>query len=201
MPGVQKPMKPNKAAASKKASPARPQKSTTKPKKAAVNKKKTSAPPADPAATAAANWLAQQPNGAGLVDPISGLTGSVLRDGGELYDVDLAFSDAATNANKFYRLQIVEDGGGAGFHLVQHWGRIGSTGQSQVKALASKAQAIEALEKKFKAKAGFAFSERNTAGAGVDNKYQVQAALDEILKVRTIPNSPSLTFSLFAYLN
>ena len=54
---------------------------------------------------------------------ISGLSGKGSIYGE--YDVDIAFSDAAKNSNKFYKMQIVDLNAG-GYAFVQHWGRIGA---------------------------------------------------------------------------
>ena len=67
--------------------------------------------------------------------------------------------------------------GGAGDSQVQHWGRIGTGGQSQVKEFGSKDEAVKALNKKFKSKAGVAFAERGAAaGPGAaPGKYHTLA--------------------------
>jgi len=96
----------------------------------------------------------------------------VLNDGGEVYDIDLAFTDA--KSNKFYRMQLVEaNGAGSKFWMVQHWGRIGSAGQSQVKEFGGKAEALKAFNSKFKSKAGVTFAERGTAtSSNATGKYR-----------------------------
>ena len=113
-------------AAKKSAAPAPPAK--------AAKKSAAPAPPAAAPAAAAAPLPPPSASNVGTVNPVSGLAdkGRVLNEGGDLYDIDLAFTDASANSNKFYRLQLVEAKSGKQYWLVQHWGRIGTSGQNQV---------------------------------------------------------------------
>ena len=109
------------------------------------------------------------------MNPVLGLGGSVLREGTEVFDIDLAFTDASSNSNKFYRLQIVEsnDINGLTYAVGQHWGRIGTNGQHQVKQFgASKEKAIKEFKKKFKSKTGVDFANRGTANSNTTGKYR-----------------------------
>jgi len=112
--------------------------------------------------------------GNGEVLEVSGLVGkgSVLTVGDELYDVAMNMIDPAKNHRKFYKLQIVKLSAGGQCHLVQHWGRIGSGGQTQVKGPWPQKKAIQEMAKKFKAKTGVVFADRNSAGA-VGGKYEL----------------------------
>jgi predicted DNA-binding WGR domain protein len=153
-------------------------KTTAKKTPAAKKPKKAAAPRATAPAPAAASLPAATASNIGTVNPVSGLQGSghVLNDSGEVYDVDLAFSDAAANSNKFYRMQVVESNDSSKYWMVQHWGRIGTSGQNQVKEFGSKAEAIKALDKKFKQKSGVSFAQRGAAGgAGLAGKYHTLA--------------------------
>ena len=60
------------------------------------------------------------------MNPISGLSGrgTVLDD----FDIDLGYTDANKNSNKFYKMQVVEANDHSTYWLVQHWGRIGTGG-------------------------------------------------------------------------
>jgi len=95
-----------------------------------------------------------------------------LSEGGDLHDIDLAFTDAAANSNKFYRLQLVEASDGSSYWMVQHWGRIGTGGQNQVKEFSTKAEALKEFYKKFKSKAGVDFANRGAASSNAGGKYR-----------------------------
>eukprot|EP00658_Telonema_sp_P-2_P023052 TRINITY_DN19232_c0_g1_i1.p1 TRINITY_DN19232_c0_g1~~TRINITY_DN19232_c0_g1_i1.p1 ORF type:complete len:414 (-),score=105.56 TRINITY_DN19232_c0_g1_i1:242-1483(-) len=148
-------------------------------KKAKKAKAPARAAPRTPPAAPAASLPAPSPSQMGAVNPVSGLQskGHVLNDDGELYDVDLAFTDASANSNKFYRMQLVESNNNKTYWLVQHWGRIGTSGQSQVKEFQTKDDAIKALNKKFKSKAGVNFADRGTAAGNTaqSGKYRTLA--------------------------
>jgi len=122
------------------------------------------------------------PGSSGGVAPVSGLTGQgkVLKDGGETYDVDLNLTDAGKNMNKFYRMQVVESNDKSKYWFVQHWGRIGTSGQNQVKGPFNKEAAVKALKSKFRQKAGVAFESRGAAAPGssaTTGKYELTARL------------------------
>lgn len=104
------------------------------------------------------------PKSAGKVAPSSGLAdkGSVLKP----YDVDLNVVDAGKNMSKFYRMQIVESKDKSKYWFVQHWGRIGTAGQTQVKGPSGKDQAIKLMEQKFKSKTKKSWADRGSAGPG-----------------------------------
>lgn len=104
------------------------------------------------------------PKSAGKVAPSSGLAdkGSVLKP----YDIDLNVVDATKNMSKFYRMQIVESKDKSKYWFVQHWGRIGTAGQTQVKGPSSKDQAIKLMEAKFKSKTKKSWADRGSAGPG-----------------------------------
>jgi len=147
-------------------------KSKATPMKAMKPVKKKPAPKAmkaAPAMKAAAGGGRAMPKSAGKVIPASGLAdkGKVFAP----YDVDMNISDAATNMNKFYRMQVVEGTGGSQGKswFVQQWGRVGSAGQQQVKGPTSTAGAIKLMEQKFRQKTGKSWADRGAAGAGSAN--------------------------------
>jgi len=80
--------------------------------------------------------------------------------------VDLNVSDASKNMNKFYRMQVVESNDKKQFWFVQHWGRTGTSGQTQVKGPTSKDSAIKLLMAKFKQKSKKSWADRGSAGPG-----------------------------------
>lgn len=119
---------------------------------------------AQPKAKAAAGGRAM-PKSAGKVIPASGLKGKVVAP----YDIDLNISDAAKNMNKFYRMQVVQGASENQCWFVQQWGRIGTTGQLQVKGPTKLASAQKLMEQKFRQKTGKAWADRGSAGAGSAN--------------------------------
>ena len=133
------------------------------------------APASVPAPAAAAAPLpAPSASAVGTVNPVSGLEskGHVLSEDGDLFDIDLAFTDSAANSNKFYRLQLVEATSGKSYWMVQHWGRVGTGGQNQVKEFGTKAEALKEFKKKFKSKAGVDFANRGAASSNAGGKYR-----------------------------
>lgn len=122
------------------------------------------------------------PRSAGAVAPSSGLVGQgrIFKDGSVTYDADLNLSDSAQNTNKFYRMQVVESNDCSKYWFVQHWGRIGTSGQTQVKGPFGKDVAAKALRSKFRQKAGVAFENRGAAAPGsssVTGKYEITQRL------------------------
>jgi poly [ADP-ribose] polymerase len=113
------------------------------------------------------------------VNPISGLVGkgSVLEEGGEVYDNDLAFQDSAKNSNKFYKMQVVEANNKKTYWLVQNWGRVGTTGQSGLKDFNSKAECLKAFHSKFKQKAGVSWENRGQASSNAGGKYRTMTEM------------------------
>lgn len=108
------------------------------------------------------------PRSIGAVSPVSGLAdkGKLLKEGGDVYDIDLNVSDAAKNMNKFYRMQVVESNDKSKYWFVQHWGRVGTAGQSQVKGPSGKDEAIKLMTSKFRSKTGKNWADRSRAGPG-----------------------------------
>jgi len=108
------------------------------------------------------------PKSAGSVSPQSGLVGKgkVFKDGSDLFDIDLNVRDEAKNMNKFYRMQVVQSNDGSKYWFVQHWGRVGTGGQVQVKGPMGKDAAVKAIKSKFRQKSGKAWENRGSAGPG-----------------------------------
>eukprot|EP00931_Biecheleriopsis_adriatica_P092767 TRINITY_DN6654_c0_g2_i1.p1 TRINITY_DN6654_c0_g2~~TRINITY_DN6654_c0_g2_i1.p1 ORF type:complete len:310 (-),score=72.44 TRINITY_DN6654_c0_g2_i1:254-1126(-) len=104
------------------------------------------------------------PKSTGSIVPSSGLVGkgSILKP----YDIDLNVQDASVNMSKFYRMQVVESKDKSKYWFVQHWGRIGTAGQTQVKGPSGKEQAVKLMESKFRSKTGKSWADRGTAGPG-----------------------------------
>jgi len=136
-------------------------KARAKPKAKALVKSKAKAKAKAPAGR-------RLPRSAGAVAPTSGLAdkGRIYKEGGEVFDIDLNVSDASKNMHKFYRMQVVESSDGTKYWFVQHWGRIGTTGQTQVKGPSGKDAAIKAMKQKFRQKSGKDWANRGAAGPG-----------------------------------
>jgi len=68
------------------------------------------------------------------------------------YDVKLMLSDQVSmNSNKFYKLQLLQDGSG-NFFVATNWGRLGESGKSQLKGPHDEAKGIKEFEKVFRSK-------------------------------------------------
>lgn len=108
------------------------------------------------------------PQSAGAVAPSSGLTGQgkVFKEGSDVYDIDLNVSDASKNMDKFYRMQVVESNDKSKYWFVQHWGRNGTAGQTQVKGPSGKDTAVKLMKSKFRQKSGKDWANRGAAGPG-----------------------------------
>jgi len=129
----------------------------------------------------------------GIVDPRSGVDGAICVDeDGIVYDVTLNLRDAATNADKYYILQLI--GATDGRYVVfSHYGRTGTAGQCLAEefvpadpagaapddeggdAEAGLVAALDAFGAKFAEKTGLAFDAAAAAGAAppIKGKYRV----------------------------
>lgn len=88
-----------------------------------------------------------QPGGKVIpVDPNSGLAGSVHED----FDCMLNQVNIGQNNNKFYKIQLVENGGR--FTLYTRWGRVGEIGQHQTKVFFSQKAGEAAYKSQFRKK-------------------------------------------------
>lgn len=128
------------------------------------------------------------------VNPISGLSGrgTVLDD----FDIDLGYTDANKNSNKFYKMQVVEANDHSTYWLVQHWGRIGTGGQNQVKDFSTKAEALKAFHSKFKSKAGVKWEERGSAQSNAGGKYRTMTEMRVAQAGGRIADEKTLCFCL-----
>lgn len=84
-------------------------------------------------------------------------------DEGVIYDATLNQTESGKNANKFYRVQLLQHDSGQ-FYTWTRWGRVGdSPGQSKMLGNGSVDLAIAEFEKKFKDKTGLAWKDRDAA--------------------------------------
>ena len=121
-------------------------------------------------AGAASTWT---PTFTATVDP-SAPAGAVFTSPGVgVYDAALRYVDQATNANKFYVLQLVH-GTDGNFYVFQKWGRVGCAGQTKLVGPVAQEAAVRTFEKKFKEKTGVAFGSGNAQMRG---KYQMNRRL------------------------
>lgn len=116
---------------------------------------------------------------------VSGLKdkGSVLKEGSDLYSASLNLTDAAKNHDKFYHMQVVVSKDKSKYWFVQHWGRNGTSGLSQVKGPTTKDAAIKLLEQKFKQKSGVKFEDRGKQGAAAPGSTRTTGKY-EMLDIR-----------------
>lgn len=84
-------------------------------------------------------------------------------DTGVPYDATLNQTESGKNANKFYRVQLLQHDSGQ-FHTWTRWGRVGDVpGQSKILGDGDINGAIHEFEKKFKDKTGLAWKDRESA--------------------------------------
>lgn len=174
------------------AAAAAPSAPATPPPVAKKTKVAAAAVSADAAAAAA---------GSGEVDPACPLAGSGGQVVGE-YDVSLNQTDIGTNANKFYRAQLVESGGH--FYLWTRWGRVGETGATQMDGPFNEEDGVKAFCKKFKDKTGNNFDDRHNfvpkpkkyvliaLEAGVKEEVKEEEEEDVKPKVKAEPGASSV---------
>lgn len=83
-------------------------------------------------------------------------------DDSVIYDVTLNQSDSGANANKFYRLQLLQSKSSPGTWCTwTRWGRVGEDGQNAMLGGAGFSDAMVQFEKKFKDKTGNTWADRN----------------------------------------
>ena len=91
----------------------------------------------------------------------------VYQPGGIIYDATLNQTEAGKNANKFYRIQLLQYGSGS-YHTWTRWGRVGENGQSKLLGDGTLNSAIREFEAKFRDKTRNKWEDRAsfTAKAG-----------------------------------
>ncbi|OHW98329.1 PARP-like domain-containing protein [Colletotrichum incanum] len=77
---------------------------------------------------------------------------------GVIYDASLNQTNATNNNNKFYRIQLVQDG--TTYKTWTRWGRVGEWGQCAVLGDGTLNDALSNFDKKFKDKSGLAWANR-----------------------------------------
>ena len=93
----------------------------------------------------------------------------VYQHDGIVYDATLNQTQAGMNANKFYRIQLLQYDNG-NFYTWTRWGRVGENGQFKKLGNGSLAPALSEFEKKYKDKTGNKWDDRDSFVAK-SNKY------------------------------
>ncbi|KLT38345.1 PARP-domain-containing protein [Cutaneotrichosporon oleaginosum] len=82
-----------------------------------------------------------------------------IDDDGMIYDANLNQTNAGNNNNKFYRVQILYNGGN--YRTWTRWGRVGEAGQNKLLGCGTLPDAIANFNQKFKDKSGLNWAQRN----------------------------------------
>ncbi|OJJ48899.1 hypothetical protein ASPZODRAFT_157407 [Penicilliopsis zonata CBS 506.65] len=83
-----------------------------------------------------------------------------IDDTGFIWDATLNQTNAGSNNNKYYRIQILKKRTLSEFHVWTHWGRVGEKGQNAVLGDGLLATAQVEFQKKFKDKSGLKWENR-----------------------------------------
>ena len=92
-----------------------------------------------------------------------------IGEDGMIYDAALNQTNAGHNNNKFYRVQLLVSGAG-NYQTWNRWGRVGEVGKGTTVGDGSLKAAMDSFEKKFKDKAGVAWSNRFDVPKGTRQK-------------------------------
>ncbi|KAL3130720.1 Poly [ADP-ribose] polymerase 3 [Trebouxia sp. C0009 RCD-2024] len=87
-------------------------------------------------------------------------------------DVMLNQTNIGANNNKFYRMQLLQEGP-SDHWLWTRWGRVGDKGQSQLQGPFDADTGLKEFEKKFKSKVGAAFDDKDEARKVRSGKYSL----------------------------
>lgn len=110
-------------------------------------------------------------------------TGKVVDD----YDAMLNQTNIGANNNKFYVIQVIDDGKGK-FWCWNRWGRVGEGGQSALKGNGTRDGAIREFEAKFKDKTGNAWANRKSFSpkAGKYTLIEIDRSADAAKKAEEV---------------
>eukprot|EP01052_Picozoa_sp_SAG31_P008711 SAG31_NODE_443_length_15645_cov_51.693169_10_plen_168_part_00 len=139
------------------------------PKKAATKRK------TPPAGASGGGKAMRASNGAKVAVPVDALEFNLVSSGATVHE-DYAFLgnqvDISNNNNKFYRGQVLLDGGGT--FCWTRWGRVGERGQHKLEAASDVSAAIKLFEAKFKSKTGHKWAgAKESYPGGAAKKYTV----------------------------
>ncbi|KAL0943272.1 PARP-like domain-containing protein [Colletotrichum truncatum] len=81
---------------------------------------------------------------------------------GVIYDASLNQTNASNNNNKFYRIQLIQNGSknGPTYKVWTRWGRVGEAGANAVLGDGELSEALKQFDKKFKDKSGLSWADR-----------------------------------------
>lgn len=91
------------------------------------------------------------------------------------YEAHLDYVDRRTNSDKFYVIQLVENG--CNFDVCTKWGRRGTVGSYKIERTLDRQDGIKQFEIKFKSKTGLRFDDRGARE--LDGKYRMTRRLHE----------------------
>lgn len=121
---------------------------------------------------------------------------------GTIYDVTLNQTDAVSNHNKFYRLQLLEGTMMEDFRVWTRWGRVGENGQNLlIKGVEELEDAQKAFRKKFKDKTGYTWEDskysRSLSSNTVERLTQrFQERMPQVLRrANTLSSSATMTMT------
>lgn len=128
-------------------------------KKAPVKKRKaTNAKPADKKPDVVDQVAKSTDMVVPLDEGVSDVYKVFIDPSGMIYDASLNQSNSSNNNNKFYRIQLLQDG--SSFKTWTRWGRVGEFGQSALLGSGEFDDALRNFEKKFKDKSGLRWADR-----------------------------------------
>lgn len=112
---------------------------------------------------------------AGIVDPDSGLHGSIVPHASDSFAMDamLVFIEPKLFSDKFYVLQCIQVDDppqGEEFAVYRRWGRTGTRGSGMVDFFSEEHDAVTAFDKLFEEKSGLRWADRDESA--VDGKYR-----------------------------
>ncbi|KAF2101009.1 PARP-domain-containing protein [Rhizodiscina lignyota] len=90
----------------------------------------------------------------------TGETKVYVDEDGLIYDVSLNQTNIGNNANKFYRLQLLDQDDGERYFCHTRWGRVGEFGQRKIIGPSDFNTALKEFNKKFKDKSGNKWEDR-----------------------------------------
>lgn len=115
------------------------------------------------------------------LDTLCYIKGKVVQENNNVYSCTLNQTDIVSNKNKFYIMQVIENGNT--YHLYTRYGRIGEDGKIIDKTFTSKNQAECAFEKQFKTKTGNTWGDKDfikKTGKYFMTEVQYEVDADEI---------------------
>lgn len=133
-----------------------------------------------------------------------------IDESGLIWDATLNQTNASSNKNKFYRIQILVDNTGTRFVTWTHWGRVGEYGQSSILANGALIYARNLFERKFKDKSGLKWEDRldtpkNGKYTFIEREYEKddedlpQAASEDKIKVESALPKPTQELLSFIF--